>query len=141
MELSKTIAKKSIKNDNTDSQKILIVEDDDVSFFLLEEIFALSKFQLTRAFNGQEAIDYFHKNKYAFDIILMDIRLPKINGYEATQKIKALNPSIPIIAVTAYTHSQGVLDCFAFGCDDFISKPFNINTMINTVDRYLSISN
>jgi CheY-like chemotaxis protein len=71
----------------------------------------------------------------------MDIRLPKINGYDATQRIKEMNPSIPVIAVTAYAHSQGIIDCYNSGCDDFIAKPFDIKKIIRLIENYLVLRN
>jgi CheY-like chemotaxis protein len=71
----------------------------------------------------------------------MDIRLPKVNGYEATREIKEINPSVPVIAVTAYAHSQGVIDCYSSGCDDFIAKPFDINKVVRIIEQYLVLRN
>lgn len=141
MSLYKSVIEKHTVNDLNSVFKLLIVEDDDVAYLLLHEILVSHPVKLYRAYNGEEATNYFKNNKYAFDLILMDIRLPILNGYDATQRIKEINPSIPIIAVTAYAHSQGILDCFNAGCDDFIAKPFEISKIVNIVENYLVLSN
>ncbi|HAF28529.1 MAG TPA: response regulator [Bacteroidales bacterium] len=141
MNLYKSVIEKHTVNDLNHNYKVLVVEDDDIAFFLLHEILASYPIKLYRAYNGQEAIDLFKKDKSAFDLILMDIRLPKVNGYDATQKIKEINPSIPIVAITAYAHSQGIIDCFDAGCDDFIAKPFEISKIVKIVEHYLVLRN
>lgn len=133
--------KNNIVNNYKHGYNVLIVEDDDVSYMLLKEILNPYPLKLKRVFDGQEAIDDFQDNKSFYDLILMDIRLPKVNGYDATQRIKEINPTIPIIAVTAYAHSQGIIDCYNSGCDDFIAKPFDINKIIKMVENYLVLRN
>lgn len=137
----KSIIEKNTVSDVNYSYKILIVEDDEVSYLLLKEILSSYPLKLIRAHNGEEAIMFFDNDKSDIDLVLMDIRLPKINGYEATQKIKEINPSVPIIAVTAYAHSQGIIDCYNSGCDDFVSKPFDINKIVKLVEQYLVLRN
>jgi len=119
-------------------QKILIVDDDDISFYLVNEILSSYPFQITRACNGKEAMEFFRSQKNPFDLIIMDIRMPEMNGYEATRKIKELSPSVPVIALTAYAHYQGKLECITAGCDEFIAKPFNINSLLDTIHKHLN---
>ena len=137
----KSIIDKNTVSDIDYNYNILIVEDDDVSYLLLSEILSSYPLKITRALDGEEAIMHFSQNKSNFDLVLMDIKLPKINGYDATQAIKGIYPSIPIIAVTAYAHSQGIIDCYNSGCDDFISKPFDINRIVKLVEQYLVLRN
>lgn len=141
MNLYKSVIEKQTVNDLNLNFKVLVVEDDDIAFLLLHEILASYPIKLHRAYNGQQAIDLFKTDKADFDLILMDIRLPKVNGYDATQKIKEINPSIPIVAITAYAHSQGIIDCFDAGCDDFIAKPFEISKIVKIVEHYLVLRN
>ena len=141
MNLYKSVIENNTLNDVNHYFKVLVVEDDDVGYMLLHEILSSYPIKIVRAFNGEEAIDNFRNDKSAFDLVLMDIRLPKVNGYVATQQIKGINPSVPIIAVTAYAHSQGVIDCFNSGCDDFIAKPFDINRIVKIVENYLVLRN
>lgn len=123
----------------SEEKKILIVEDNDIGFALIHEIFLDYNFDITRAYDGAEAIDYFQNDKYAFDLVLMDLRMPNINGFKATSKIKDINPSVPVIVVTAYVHSQSIFDCQNCGCDEFIAKPFEINHLLSTIKKYLTI--
>jgi len=118
-------------------RKILVVEDDDISYSLIEEILEICNVKPVRAIDGEEAVALFTEKESGYDLIFMDIRLPKLNGYDASQKIKGINPSVIIIAVTAYAHSQCIVDCFNAGCDEFITKPFDINKIISLVDTYV----
>ncbi len=141
MNLYKSLIEKSTVNDVNHNFKVLIVEDDDIGYILLYEILSSYPIKIVRAFNGEEAIDNFQNDKSAFDLVLMDIRLPKVNGYAATRQIKEINPSVPIVAITAYAHSQGVIDCFDSGCDEFIAKPFDIKRIVKVVENYLVLRN
>lgn len=141
MNFYKTVINKSVESNINHNYKILVVEDDDIGYMLLHEILSSYPVKLVRAIDGQEAIDNFQNDKSAFDLVLMDIRLPKVNGYVATRQIKKINPSIPIIAVTAYAHSQGIIDCFNSGCDEFIAKPFDIKRIVKVVENYLVLRN
>ncbi|HAN17442.1 MAG: hypothetical protein A2X13_09165 [Bacteroidetes bacterium GWC2_33_15] len=118
--------------------KILVVDDDDVSYFLINEIFASYNLEMIRAYNGFEAMEYFKYERNPVDLVLMDIRMPEMNGYEATRRIKVINPSMPVIALTAYAHTQGRIDCLNAGCDEFVSKPFDINSLLKIVEKHLS---
>jgi CheY-like chemotaxis protein len=122
-------------------KKILIVEDDDIGYSLLKEIFTDYEFSIERAKDGLEAVDYFKHSKYAFDLVLMDLRLPNMNGFTATSIIKDINPSVPVIIVTAYVHSQSIYDSHICGCDEFIAKPFEIKHLISVVQKYLTVNN
>lgn len=137
----KSIIEKNTVNDFSHSYKVLVVEDDDIAYTLLHEILSSYPLTLIRAYNGQEAVEMFASRQESFDLVLMDIRLPKLNGYDATQGIKEINPSVPVIAVTACAHSQGILDCYNAGCDDFISKPYDINKIVKMVEHYLVLRN
>jgi len=133
-----TFYRESLMEECHSKQKILIVDDDDISFYLVNEILSSYPFEITRACNGVEAMEFFKSQKNPFDLIIMDIRMPEMNGYEATQKIKELNPSVPVIALTAYAHYQGKIDCITAGCDEFIAKPFNINSLLDTIQKHLN---
>ncbi|MEE4197058.1 MAG: response regulator [Bacteroidales bacterium] len=140
MEVSKTINNSEPDQDLLKNKNLLIVEDDDIGFSLLQEIFGDYGLNIQRARDGAEAIEYFRKNNSAFDLVLMDLRLPNINGFKATSVIKEINPLVPVFAVTAYVHSQSISDSYRCGCDEFIAKPFDIKHLILTVQEYLSVS-
>lgn len=103
---------------------ILIAEDDAGSFELLEMYLKPWKVKVLWAKNGVEAIDIFNKNTH-IDIILMDIKMPILSGYEATKEIKLVNPFVPIIAQTAYAINNEKEIALAAGCDDYTSKPIS----------------
>lgn len=132
----KTLINHTARKHSDLEKKILVVEDDDVSFSLLKEILGTNNLIPHRAFNGREAVEYFSINKYAFDLVLMDIRLPELNGCKATQQIKDINPSVPVIAITAYAHSQCIIDCYDAGCDEYVTKPYDISKILSLVDLY-----
>lgn len=141
MNFFKTIQKSEQIKNTSEEKKILIVEDDNLSYSLLEEIFLDYNYIIKRALDGSGAIDFFKEDKYAFDLVLMDLRLPKVDGFKATSKIKEINHSVPVIAVSAYVHTHSIEDSQICGCDDFIAKPFEISHLISVVQKYLTVSN
>lgn len=121
--------------------KILIVEDTEEIRFLIGEFFKKTNFQLTYAVNGKEAVEYFKKE--SFSLILMDLQMPVMNGYEATREIRRLekinNKSrTPIVAVTAYTTKTDLDMAMSAGCDGYITKPFSKSKLLSSVEFYLS---
>ena len=116
---------------------ILIAEDEDFNFILLREILSPHHVVILRAMNGAEAVDL-AATRDDFDLILMDLKMPVMDGYEATKQIKERCPGLPIIALTAYSHDSDrdkALDC---GCSDFISKPFDRHVLIDKISRQLN---
>jgi len=109
--------------------KVLVVEDDVVSRILLNEI--LKQFSLTVLFarNGQEAVDMV-KADSSFDLILMDLKMPIMNGYEATEKIRDLGFTNPIIAQTAYASTDDKSKVSVGGPNGYLSKPINKNSLL-----------
>ena len=115
-------------------KKILIAEDNDSNFILMTYI--LKKFyQFERAKNGQEAVDMVEKGEY--DLVLMDIKMPIMDGLEATKKIKETHPSLPIIALTANAFDSDRQMAFDAGCDEFLSKPISSDLCLKTVAKVL----
>lgn len=115
---------------------ILIVEDTDNNYLLLESIFNKLKPKLTRAVTGDEAIKTIQENP-GIDLILMDIQLPGITGLEATQKIRKFNKDVPIIAQTAYAMYDDVVKALDAGCNDFVAKPIKTKKLISLIEKYL----
>ncbi len=112
---------------------ILLVEDNDLNMeiaqFLLEKHGAI----ITQAWNGQEAFDIYEKNQEQFDVILMDIMMPIMSGYEATEKIRSLNTSIPIVAMSANAFVEDKIKAKEVGMNDYITKPFDENVAIKVI--------
>lgn len=117
--------------------KIMIAEDDDNNFdflaVLLKKEFHISPI---RARNGREAIDIFKKNP-DIELIFMDMNMPEMDGYDATKMIKIIKKDVLIIAQTAYATIDEKKKCFDSGCDDYISKPINIERVYELLRKYL----
>jgi CheY-like chemotaxis protein len=112
---------------------ILIAEDVDFNFILLVEALKASKAKVSRAVNGQDAVEICKTTD--FDLVLMDIRMPIMDGIEATRIIKSLKPQIPVIAQTANAE-DGDLDLIReVGCDDYISKPINLKQFLSVIQK------
>ena len=115
-------------------KKILIAEDNDSNFVLMSYI--LKKYyQFERAKNGQEAVEMVDKNQY--DIVLMDIKMPVMNGLEATKAIKEKHPDLPILALTANAFDSDRQLAMDTGCNDFLSKPVSSEECLETIKRYI----
>ena len=118
------------------NQMILIVEDEDINYQVLSSILASINLNYDRAINGREAVDKFlHKN---YGLILMDVQLPEMNGWEATMKIRENDSDIPIIAVTAYASDPTRIKSMEAGCNDFVTKPINKAKLIQVIEKHLN---
>lgn len=126
----------SLKNFSWPGKKILVVEDDIPSFQLIKETLNETYAIVYHADDGEKAILMHLSIKP--DIILMDIRLPKMNGLEAIQEIKKLDSCVPIIAITANAFSEDRSDCKAVGADEYISKPVNHIELLSKIERCLN---
>ncbi len=116
--------------------EILVVEDDNDNMEFLRCLLTKMGAVVHLAKTGTKAIELIKQEKN-IQVILMDIRLPDIDGLETTQKIKALKPNIPIIAQTAYALYNDREMCLTNGCDDYISKPINKDVLIKKINNYI----
>ena len=115
-------------------KKILVAEDNDSNFILMTYI--LKKYyQYERARNGQEAVEMVDKEN--FDIVLMDIKMPIMDGLEATRAIKEKHPDLPIIALTANAFDSDRQLAVDAGCNDFLSKPVSSDQCLKTIRKFL----
>lgn len=138
---NKSIFKEKIMDKNLPNKqkiKILIVEDEYTNMFFLRSAFKGQNVELVTAGNGQEAVSLFEQSA-GFDLVLMDLKLPLMNGFQAAEKIKKIQPDIPIIAVTAYALRGDKEKAFAAGCDDYIAKPFLKTELINVISKYVNL--
>lgn len=115
---------------------ILVAEDEPANFLFIEKIIAPTQAKIIRAKNGSEAINYVENNTN-IDVILMDIYMPEIDGFEAAKIIKKINPNLPIIAQTFYNDEIDKEKVQKSSFDNFISKPININKLLIVLDKYL----
>jgi PAS domain S-box-containing protein len=127
------------ENYNWRGKTILIAEDEEVNFSLLETIISPTFAKILRAKNGIEAINICDTTQ-EIDLVLMDIKMPDMNGFDATKRIKSKRKNLTIIAQTAYAMSVDEDNCLRAGCDDYIAKPLSIDDLLNKINKYLSIN-
>lgn len=120
---------------NNARKSILIAEDIDSNYLLLKALLD-KKYQLYRAHNGIEAIDLFKSESP--DIILMDIKMPEMDGLEATEIIRELSLDIPIIALTAFAFDADKKEALNAGCNDFITKPIAVTELKKVLSKYIT---
>ena len=118
-------------------KKILIAEDEETNYLFIEAILEDTKATLIWAKNGVEAVEKFNED---IDLILMDIKMPEMDGLTAAKKIREKSISVPIIAQTAYAMSEDKNKCLNAGCNDYLTKPINHKLLLTTIDKFLSKS-
>jgi len=116
---------------------ILVAEDEDSNFKFLEVLLSNKNIKIIRAVNGLEATKIVTAND-EIDLVLMDIKMPEMNGYEATKQINSLKPHLPIIAQTAYSNEVDKQKALACGCADYISKPINADLLLSKISAQLN---
>jgi PAS domain S-box-containing protein len=124
------------KNVETMGKTILVAEDDRINFLLIREILSKTGINIIWAANGEEAVEFCRKNK-DIDLILMDIKMPLMDGYEAIKIIKEFKPDLPIIALTAYASSSDRDRALKEGCVDHIPKPIDRTQFFSILQKYL----
>jgi signal transduction histidine kinase/CheY-like chemotaxis protein len=121
------------RSSDTLKKRILVAEDDNLNFYLISNFLSRLNVDIIRAENGSQAVDIFKSEN--IDIILMDIRMPVMDGYTATKIIREINTDVKIIAQTAYSNDKSI--AVSNGCNDFIAKPFSRNQLVSLVSSYL----
>ncbi len=116
---------------------ILVAEDETNNFLLINEILVDMQLKVYRAVNGFEAVNFCSPGNLP-DLILMDIKMPEMDGIEATKKIKGLYPQVPIIALTAYALEEDKRNILSSGCNEYIQKPLNRQLLFDTLAKYLA---
>jgi len=120
--------------DTFDPATILVVDDVANNREFLVKIFEKSEIKVLTAHNGEEAVELFERERP--DLVLMDLRMPRMDGYEATRRIKAIAPKTPVIALTASVIQQGRRNDIRF--DGFLGKPIDRNVLLSQLGRFLS---
>ncbi len=121
-------------------KKILIVEDLEVNHMLIDRILQRTSANLIWAMDGEEAVELCQQHN-DIDLVLMDIRLPKMDGYEATRRIRKFRNDLPIIAQTAYVMEKNKHKVLDAGCNDLITKPIDKNILLDKVHKYIIKNN
>ncbi len=119
-------------------KKILVAEDDLLNYKLVEAIMEGTEATLFWARNGMEAVEFFKSGKNA-DLVLMDIRMPQMDGFQATREIRKLNKALPVLAITAYSLGNEKEMAMQSGFNDYITKPLNPKKLLNTVGKYIHV--
>lgn len=114
---------------------VLIAEDNDSNYILMTYILR-GHYASLRACNGEEALSKVEEG--GVDIVLMDIKMPVMDGLEATRRLKEAHPLLPVIALTANVFDSDRDAAMAAGCDDFLAKPVNGKLCLDTIAKYLS---
>ncbi len=130
------ITEESICSYDWHDKNILVVEDDRQSYHFLQELLKRTGANIKRASNGFEAIEIC-RNDQSLDIVLMDIQMPKMNGYDATREIKKIRKNLPVIAQTAYAMAGDREKSIQAGCDDYITKPLNIESLLPKINQFI----
>lgn len=115
--------------------KVLVAEDEEFNFIYFEELLSEWGMQVTHARNGKEAVD-FCKSDSNIDLVFMDIKMPKLNGLDATRLIKEIKPGLTVIAQTAYAMLEDRQKAIEAGCDDYITKPIDRDKLIEILKKY-----
>lgn len=119
-------------------RKVLLVEDNPQNRYLMTFLLEKSGYEVVSAEDGEAAVEAV--STYRPDVILMDVQLPKIDGYEATRRIKsdAQFASIPVLALTAHSMKGDRAKALEAGCDDYITKPVDIDVLLRRLEDVLS---
>jgi len=132
-EHEKPVANKPTGDYNWKGKKILIAEDEDLNFKVLQISLRKTNVDIIRVYNGREAVELVaHHND--IDLILMDIQMPVMDGYEAMTSIKKMNPNLPIIAQTAFALLEEQKHCIDLGFNDYISKPIGMEELFQKIE-------
>ena len=122
--------------DQTALKTVLVVEDEESNYELVR-IVLQNRYNLLRAHNGIEAV-MMNEEEHP-DLILMDVRMPEMDGLDATRIIKEVNSKVPIIILSAFAFPENIRKAKAAGCDEFMAKPFNVEDLIEKIEHFIGI--
>lgn len=122
---------------NLHKKTILLVEDNMVNAMVVTDYIKKWNGEVLKAENGSEAIEVFKLNRKKIKLILMDLQMPVMNGFEATAQIKKIDPNIPVVALTGSIGDRSKLEAFDYGMAAYVIKPFLPNDFYNTLKRFL----
>ncbi len=143
VEEEKETEDEKVKQIDFTGKRILLAEDNDLNWEIANEILSSAGFRVEWAENGQECIEKFEQSEIGFyDVILMDIRMPVLDGYGAAKVIRALDradANLPILAMTADAFAEDIQHCLECGMNAHIAKPIDINNLIQHLQKYLEV--
>ena len=125
-----------------EGKTVLLAEDNEVNMEIADEILSMNGMQVTRAWNGVEAVEEFRSSKpFSFDAILMDMQMPEMDGCEASRRIRAMRrpdaKSVPIIAVTANAFAEDITATAAAGMNAHVSKPIDFSLLCKLLEKWI----
>lgn len=120
---------------NWENKVVVIAEDEQINYLFLKAVLKPTKAQVIWTKTGRETIDICNTEKV--DMVLMDIKMPDLNGLEATMEIKKNQPNLPIIAQTAYAMEEDEQASVESGCDDYISKPIRPDNLLSIMSNLM----
>ena len=123
---------------NFSNKKVLVVEDEEHNWLLLKEYLAIFDINPIWLQTGNAALDYLHHSEDVIKLILLDMKLPQMSGYELAPKIKTIIPDSCIIAQTAYAMPDDEERCYKCGCDGYIAKPYTVDQLEEVVEHSIS---
>ena len=113
---------------NFSDKTVLVVEDNPISFKLMHAVLKQVQTNVVHAVNGREAIKLCETDMH-FDLVMMDMQMPEIDGKQATRRIKVIRPDLPVFATTANSYDEDATACLEAGCDAFLTKPLQFQKM------------
>jgi len=119
-------------------KRVLIAEDVEINRSIISSILEDTGIEIDFAYNGSDAVNRYKSAMGVYDLILMDIHMPEMDGYEATGRIRASDKKVPIIAMTANVFREDIERCIRAGMNDHLGKPVDIGEIISTLRTYLS---
>ena len=112
-----------------------MVEDNPISFKLMNAVLKQVKTNVVHAANGREAIELCESDRH-FDLVMMDMQMPEIDGKQATRRIKVIRPDLPVFATTANSYDEDATACLEAGCDAFLTKPLQFQRMFELMQSF-----
>jgi DNA-binding NtrC family response regulator len=119
-----------------DKHHILVVDDEDALRTVLSSELVNSGYEVAAAADGDEAISAVQNKK--FDLVLLDIKMPKVDGFEVLKFIKKNNPAVKVIMLTGFADLKNAIESKKHGAEDFVSKPYDLVDLLTTIERVLS---
>jgi DNA-binding NtrC family response regulator len=119
-----------------DASRILVVDDEDALRTVLSSELSSSGYDVTTATDGDEAIAAVDNKK--FHLILLDIKMPRVDGFEVLKYVKKSHPSVKVIMLTGFADLKNAIESKKLGAEDFVSKPYDLVDLLTTIERVLS---
>ena len=124
-----------MKKPDFSSIKLLVAEDDFDNFILIKSLLLPTRITLIHAPNGAEAVA--QCLQHTFDLVIMDAKMPELDGFNATREIKKITPDVPVIMLTAFASHLSLKDAVDAGCNDYLAKPIDFDILYATLTKWL----